>query len=708
MIISDDLRQLGYRDAFLSAGRCGAVAWTVYAAVEALFLVIVEFGTTNRAVFTPPHPAFTLLLFPLYAAFGFLLTGCLGVVIASLAKLVRRVGTLRPETVFRAAATSTMVIAFTANLLSEVGPGVTAALALSLALVLVGLLAASSIRPERPVLGGVANSVIAALLLVGLTWLSQDLLLGAPRSRKAVVAFVYVIGVVAAGVSGVRKFGAPSNRRWVRVCGVSTIGVIGLAGFTVDQRPIDKPTPGRLLTQDEVPNIILVSLDTVRADHLAMYGGRAATPRLDSFLETATLYRHATSASDFTLASHASLFTGLYPTRHGAHSSGSVGMQPLGAQFSTLAEKLAAGGYDTAAVMANYGYFNPALGLAQGFDYYDIRSPVTFLAEPPGFYLRRVARNALATAFPENAEVRFYTAAETNERVFEVLSAKAAAGRPVFLFVNYMDAHWPYRSPEPFRSMYPGRLEGFTTRRYVKLWADVVALRARVSQEERQHLESQYDGAITYLDECLGKFFDRLRAVGIYENSLIVITSDHGEAFGDRDTLGHGNSVYQDQVHVPLLVKFPYANEPAVVDSPVSVADVFPTVLELSRQPAVHDVDGVTLRRAAVERPTPILAETHSNNALNGIHARFRRVQRALVSGSLKLVVSSRDRVPELYDLAVDPHELNNRAKSAAGLVAELDAKLEAWLKQATKVDGVPLNLDTDSLERLRSLGYIH
>ncbi|NIO20031.1 MAG: sulfatase-like hydrolase/transferase, partial [Candidatus Aenigmarchaeota archaeon] len=162
---------------------------------------------------------------------------------------------------------------------------------------------------------------------------------------------------------------------------------------------------------------------------------------------------------------------------------------------------------------------------------------------------------------------------------FTLLDMVRDRRRPFFLFINYMDAHWPYIPPRPFDKLYPGKIKRFTTERYGSLINVVLQQKRKMTKQEYSHLLSQYDGAITYIDFHIAKLTERLKKLGKYQNSIIIITSDHGEAFGERDLIGHGVSVYQDQIHIPLIIKYPNSREKAIVNKLVSLVDLMPTLL---------------------------------------------------------------------------------------------------------------------------------
>jgi arylsulfatase A-like enzyme len=190
------------------------------------------------------------------------------------------------------------------------------------------------------------------------------------------------------------------------------------------------------------------------------------------------------------------------------------------------------------------------------------------------------------------------------------------------------------------------------------------------------------------------------------DDSLVVLTSDHGEAFGERQLFGHQVSVYQDQVHVPLLVKFPRQREGRIVDDPVSLTDVFPTVLEQTGLRIPTGLDGLSLLRGAADPSREIVSESFSSYYLAKWHERFRRVERALFDWPLKLVVSTDGR-REVYDLDADPGEMQNLYRDSTSFPA-LEERLDVWLRSLRAAPGEPrAPLDKATEESLRALGYL-
>jgi arylsulfatase A-like enzyme len=303
----------------------------------------------------------------------------------------------------------------------------------------------------------------------------------------------------------------------------------------------------------------------------------------------------------------------------------------------------------------------------------------------------------------------YRNAEEINDAAFSLLQEAKDGQQPFFLFLNYMDPHWPYYPPPPFDTRWPGkRPDLLTTASRTRVAEEVLRLDRPISESERDHFVSQYDGAIAYLDAHLGMLLDRLRELDLYDNSLLIVTSDHGEAFGERSMVDHGVSVYQDQVYVPLIVKYPNVNDGKIEDSVVSLVDIFPTVLDVVLEEVPENVAGHSLLQLEVDRATPVVAESFPNSSLLEDHPRFHRTSRAIFDWPYKFIGTTPPK-RELYSLAVAFSEGEDLIERDTSLGLELEEQLDSWLAEtlARSVDDPLLNLDEATIERLRSLGYI-
>jgi choline-sulfatase len=233
----------------------------------------------------------------------------------------------------------------------------------------------------------------------------------------------------------------------------------------------------------------------------------------------------------------------------------------------------------------------------------------------------------------------------------------------------------------------------------------VGALKRVVTAPEREHLTSQYDGSIAYLDSQLGALIARLKQMEIYDEALVIITADHGEAFGDRNLVGHGLSVYQNQINVPLMIKYPRQRTARVIDRPASHIDLLPTILDVLDYPAPAHLQGQSLLRDTGPR-RDLFSESFAQLKLIETHQRFNRVERALVVDNLKLVWSTVGK-HELYDLSNDPDEERDLCGLDQATCAGLQAKLEEWRALIPRSQSPAVKLDRDGLGRLRNLGYI-
>ena len=449
---------------------------------------------------------------------------------------------------------------------------------------------------------------------------------------------------------------------------VSVVLAVLVANLFMKQKPymsdIPEISPNSFSDHKNTPNVILIVMDTVRADHLSLYDyKRDTTPNLIKFSEEATVFANVFSTGAMTLPSHASIFTGLYSRQHGTHNDPPdfpYG-HPLDDKFLTLAEILSSNGYLTSGIVSNYGFLNNEFGLHQGFQYLDFRFPLPFLSKQLNFLLRNKVRKLLIPfCSPDAFETVYRDAREINKEVFGSLDKLKHNGKQFFLFINYMDAHFPYIPPAPFDNLFPGKDEKFTAKRYESLYENVLKLKQKVTEKEYNHLVSQYDSEITYIDHNLGKLFSRLKELGLYDNSIIVITSDHGEIFGRRNLLQHGLSVYQDQVSVPLIIRFSNSGTNTIVKENVSIVDIFPTILDELGYMYPSEISGISLKKLKSDNSREIITESYINGGHPNWHQRFNRTEHAIISGPLKFINSTAGK-RELYDLLNDPNEEKNR-----------------------------------------------
>jgi arylsulfatase A-like enzyme len=680
----------------------GTVTWLTFAVVEYLFATLFPLLASPTRILGDWHTGASLQLAIIYCMAG-ALTGAL-------------VGLVRPtghagsdvDSAARIQAWCTWVL-MVAVLVAMAGSG--RGWYRSSAFVYQGLLTAglfASLSSERwpGALRALGNPWSASLLMMAPAWVGREWLTGSPGRGPAALAtaLAIVLWSMRRAATPVRPRRAIALALCVGALVASSAVLISgnrqdrLAPAAAVRRPFSGPAP---------INVVLIVLDTVRADRLSVYGyPRRTAPSLEALARESVLWRHAVAPSDVTLSSHASLFTGLYASEHDAHTG--EGAPFLGRRLAdsipTMAARLASAGYWTSAVVANYGYLGPEMGLMRGFDY--VNSPA------PQHLSSRIAplRHRLRLAISRWYNLRDFDrqsrpAAEINRDAFRVLCAARRAGTPFFLFLNYMDAHAPYIPPPPYHRRFAGYDPAWTHDDFNRMVDEVAGLKRVITSRERAHIDSQYDASLAYLDHHLGRLFRRLKALDLYDQTMIVVTADHGEALGDRNLMEHGGvSVYQDQVHVPLLIKYPGSRRRGGVGSTVSLVDVFPTVMDLLDLPEPPGLNGRSLDAPPVDRL--IVAESFPHGQWQSIHQRFRRMQRAGYWGASKLILSSTGK-RELYRWRRDPgerHDLAASAASAAGARA-IESHLRLWVALA-RGPAPERALSRDSVERLRSLGY--
>jgi len=393
-------------------------------------------------------------------------------------------------------------------------------------------------------------------------------------------------------------------------------------------------------------NVVLVTLDTTRADHIGAYGStRVETPAIDALAQGGVLFRSAYSPVPLTLPAHVSLMTGLYPFDHGVRDNTGFAL-PAG--LTTLAELLHEDGFRTGAFVASY-VLAAHWGLARGFDTYD----------------DGLTSGARRTAVIAEAQ------RPANQVIDDALAwiDDAAATTPFFLWVHLYDPHTPYAPPEPYNTRYADDL---------------------------------YAGEVAFADAQLARLMERLRRDGTADHTFVVIAADHGESLGDHGEREHGFFVYEPAIRVPLIVATPFPEIQGVSsDAVVSLVDIMPTVLEMSGLATPQDVDGrslVPLFGGEKVADRSVYAETYYPR----LHYGWSELT-AVYDGRYKLILSSE---PELYVLADDPTETINRFRELAEARDRLEEEAELMLSTAHAPDA-RVTVDASARRTLEALGYI-
>jgi arylsulfatase A-like enzyme len=406
----------------------------------------------------------------------------------------------------------------------------------------------------------------------------------------------------------------------------------------------------------------LISIDTLRADHLGVYGyHRDTTPNIDRFARGAVLFADPVAPAPQTLASHASIFTSLLPSHHGALGNFKF---KLADDAVTMAEILADNGYATVS-FNDGGLLDADFGCGQGFSLYDStskKSPFAGRVAP--------ARKWLARKLEE----------------------------PFFLFLHSYEVHTPLK-PEPrylslFETDYEGPLPGH--------FGGVVLRRFRdgefeADQANLDHIVALYDATIRSMDDSFQELIEALEERGLYDRAMIILTSDHGEEYGERGRVAvHGPTLYDEVIRVPLIIKFPHDRYAStVVEQQVRLIDILPTMLELIEVEPLPHFEGtslVSLIHGRQDGDLPAVSETRTGKLAS------------LRDGSWKLVKGNRKKT--LFDIEHDPAETFEVAEDNSERVERLETTLDE-LRAARPSRSTPHDPDAESVEQLRALGYV-
>lgn len=407
--------------------------------------------------------------------------------------------------------------------------------------------------------------------------------------------------------------------------------------------------------------VVLVVVDTLRADRLGAYGNpRTTSPHLDALADDGVLYRRAYSQAPWTTASIGSLLTSQYPRSLGIRSEQSR----LDESWTLLPELFQQAGYATGAVVS-HTFCSRRWGFDQGFDSFD-ESGI------------------------QADESRI--AAQVSDGALAFLAANPS--RPVFLFLHYFDPHFTYIEHSGFGfDPEPGYEGPVRDRVHAR---SLIRMRERLTPDDVREMQRIHDSEVAFVDHHLGRVFERLREQGRYDDALLVVTADHGEEFFEHGNLGHGRTLFDEQLHVPLIIKYP-GRQGRVVEGPVALLDVAPTLAAEAGLPLSGEERGRRLRDSGRDPNRAVVSETE----------RFGSYRSVRMKG-FKLIEDTQSRKRILFDLADDPGELRDVAAAEPQRLRELEHSLEQWRVANPRPEEIPgLSLSPAERERLRSLGYL-
>jgi len=416
------------------------------------------------------------------------------------------------------------------------------------------------------------------------------------------------------------------------------------------------------------PNVILIVVDTLRADHLSCYGyNRNTTPVIDELSEQSVLFRNAISSAPWTTPSVVTTFTSQYPAAVGIEAEPIV----LGNEFLTLAEILKGGNYDTQGIVSHI-LVSSTLGFDQGFNSYD----------------------------EENARGEDHISSPSiTEKAISYIERRG--NDKFFLFLHYFDPHHSYILHEDYDYYpdYDGALySGQNVEELRKKAPDMAA-------DDIEFVKALYDSEIAFTDGYIGVLFNKLKDLGLYDDTLIVVTADHGEEFLERGDywIGHARKLYQEQIHVPLIIKPAGERRQEIMEEYVSLMDLMPTIVDSADLtiPASYQHEGETLRMDDERQPrdSVIVSDTKSFSDL-----------RSLILNGWKLIYDAETDSRALYDLRKDPAESGNVAMENREFLTEMEAILRDWNDHVnsgkSQTDARLPKFTEEQLERLRGLGY--
>ena len=394
----------------------------------------------------------------------------------------------------------------------------------------------------------------------------------------------------------------------------------------------------------EIKHIVLISMDTTRADHLGCYGyPKKTTPNIDAFAQTATRFEHVVSPVPITLPAHSSMLTGTIPPFHGVHNN--IGYQLAPANL-TLAELLKQNGFKTGAIVSAF-VLDKQFGLSQGFDTYD---------------------GSFESA-PDHGMGAERSGDESTQVALDWLD-KNSEGKS-FLFLHYYDAHAKYEPPEPFAS---------------------------------EFADDPYAGEIAFVDHCIGQVIQKLKDLNLYDSTLLIVTGDHGEMLGEHGEAEHSYFIYESAIKVPLIIRLPGQKKIGTIAQPVGLVDIVPTVCSLLDIDLPVPVQGRDISLFLAGNIPDSYDRTLYSESIVPIRLGASSLM-SISTGQWKYIQAPR---PELYDVFADPAEAHNLVAKEPQRARILEDQLRQTMEQSVRTDmDSSLSLDAESIRRLESLGYV-
>jgi arylsulfatase A-like enzyme len=519
------------------------------------------------------------------------------------------------------------------------------------------------------------------------------------RARSLIVDGMLLATMVAIVSFAIAYAVAPMFERSRVLALAGVLAVFGSAAFaSTYARPGPLPPEYTAATPDPSKprrNVLLISLDSLRADHVGAYGyKRDTSPSFDRFARDGVLFRNAISTSSWTLPTHLTMFTGRSQVSHGVV----VDTLVLSTAIPTLGQIFKEAGYSTAGFVSG-PYVGGHYGYARGMDTY----------------------TDFSASWGKGAEARSAILSPTiNEKALEWLGQNAGAPgqkdkAPFFLFLHYFDIHYDFVPPAPYDTMfdpdYTGTMDG-------KFFIERDDVHPKMDPRDLDHIRALYDGEIRFTDEHVGRILDKLKALGVYDDTVILITSDHGDEFFEHGNKGHHRTVYDEVLRIPFALRLPGGGHAGkIIDEQVSLLDVFPTLLDAAGFRLPSDVEGESLAawlRGQRSTREAIYSDFYDKRGFNLQVAR--RTQADKTIQHFNRITHPKRGSVEYYDLARDPAENDNRADEGLPQTASAIEAMTTWLELRWRAHrhtemataGVDsIEIDAETQERLKALGYV-
>jgi arylsulfatase A-like enzyme len=465
---------------------------------------------------------------------------------------------------------------------------------------------------------------------------------------------------------------------------VAPVGVFGLLCVTMFWL---LATFGCGQSESSRENVLLITIDTLRADHLGCYGyPRNTSPSIDEFAEKSVLFTQCVSQASSTLPSHASIFTSLYPPTHGVIHN----LAALRPEIPSLVKVFRKHGYSTCAVVSNI-VLESRFGLNQGFQTYDERlgshelNRENFLERPAN-----AATDAAINWLRTNMSDKF------------------------FLWVHYIDPHGAYYPPEEYRTLFVGD-EWYSEGKEMPVSADAFApgaipkYQSLFGNTNPSYYVAQYDGEIRFTDREVGRLLRFIEETGLMKSTIVVLTADHGETMTERDyCFTHTFRTYDELTRIPLIMHFPNSELRKRVGAQVRAIDIMPTLLDKLSLKNPYEVHGQSLMKLIIdgEGPTPELVVSYSDYGIPSLEDAF-GFQRSVRTPRWKFIRNLPRGPDELYNLEKDPAETANLARSELGVLRQMRETFAEWERAVEQGEVLKPALSKERIEQLESLGYL-